>query len=57
MYYFLFLPLVSVMNNFKDLNPAYLDLAKILVGTVGWIGSLTLYMWIREQRKMVGVRA
>jgi hypothetical protein len=57
MYYFLFVSLASMMSNIHEINPAYLDLAKIIVGSVGWIGGLTLFMWFREKRKMIEARA
>jgi hypothetical protein len=47
--------LISLFIQIRDLvlnmDPAYMDLFKIFAGSIGWIGSLTLYMWIREKRK------
>jgi len=47
--------LISLFIQIRDLvlnmDPAYMDLFKIFAGSIGWIGGLTLYMWIREKRK------
>jgi len=46
------LTLVSVVSFVKTLpasNPAYLDLIKVLVGSVTWIGGLLGYMYWRER--------
>ena len=33
------------------MDPAYMDIVKIFAGSIGWIGGLTLYMWVREKKK------
>jgi hypothetical protein len=42
---------LKMFNLFINMDPAYMDLVKIFAGSMGWIGSLTMYMWIREKRK------
>ena len=49
MHQFLFTQFASMINNMKDINPAYLDLVKIFAGSIAWIGGLTFYMWRRER--------
>jgi len=41
-----------VQNLFSSMDPAYMDVLKIFAGSIGWIGSLTLFMWYREKRKL-----
>jgi hypothetical protein len=36
---------------FSAIDPAYMDLVKIFAGSIGWIGSLTIFMWWKEKRK------
>jgi hypothetical protein len=57
MHQFLFTQFASMMNNMKDINPAYLDLVKIFTGSIAWIGGLTFYMWRRERLKTAEARA
>ena len=45
-YYF-----IKVFNLFVNMDPAYLDLVKIFAGCIGWIGGLSLFMWVRERKK------
>jgi hypothetical protein len=42
---------VKVLSFFVNMDPAYLDLVKIFAGSIGWIGGLTMFMWIREKKK------
>jgi hypothetical protein len=56
MFQFLLVQFVSLMSNMQDINPAYIDLVKILTGSIAWIGGLTFYMWQRERRKTAEVR-
>ena len=43
--------LLAFERLFAGMNPAYADLVKIFVGTFGWIGGLTLFMWLRDKHK------
>jgi hypothetical protein len=45
-YYF-----IKAFNFFVNMDPGYLDLVKIFAGCTGWIGGLTMYMWLRERKK------
>ena len=49
--------IASLVYQFQDMNPAYLELVKIFVGSIGWIGGLTLFMWWREKNKKAIVQA
>jgi hypothetical protein len=57
MYHFLFVQLASFVSHIQEINPAYLDLLKIFVGSIAWIGGLTLFMWRREKHKNSAIRA
>ena len=43
--------IAQLQGFFTSLDPAYLDFAKIVVGCVGWIGGLVLFMWWKEKNK------
>jgi|GEM_PF-5746350 hypothetical protein len=55
MFVSMFSYLASFIVEIKQLNqsadPAYLDVVKMVVGITGWVGGLTLYMWIRDRRR------
>ena len=36
---------------FTSMDPAYIDILKIFAGSIGWVGGLTIYMWLREKRR------
>lgn len=42
---------LSIRDFYYTIDPAYMDIVKILAGSIGWIGGLTLFMWIREKKK------
>jgi hypothetical protein len=42
---------IKAISLFMNIDPAYLDLVKIFAGSIGWIGGLTMFMWIRERRR------
>jgi hypothetical protein len=42
---------VQIQQFFSAMDPAYMDIIKIFVGSIGWIGSLTIFMWWKEKRK------
>ncbi len=60
MYSFLATVLASVFMQvqqfFLNMDSSYLDIIKIFAGSIGWIGSLTLYMWWKEKHKFASVR-
>ncbi|HTS43106.1 MAG TPA: hypothetical protein VMH01_01815 [Puia sp.] len=41
----------QIQHFIASIDPAYMDLFKIFAGTIGWIGSLVLFMWWKEKRK------
>jgi hypothetical protein len=44
--------LISVVSFVKTLpanNPAYMDLVKVVVGSISWIGGLLGYLYYREK--------
>ncbi len=47
----LLISFIHFWHYFSAIDPAYLDFVKIFAGTIGWIGGLTLFMWIREKQK------
>jgi hypothetical protein len=57
MYHFLFVQLASFVSHIQGINPAYLDVVKIFVGSIAWVGGLTFFMWWREKHKNTEVRA
>lgn len=47
-------PMLSQLQHFfSNIPPGYLDIIKIFAGSIGWVGGLTLFMWMREKRKHV----
>jgi len=42
---------LQVQQFFSEIDPAYIDIIKIFAGSIGWIGSLTIFMWWKEKRK------
>jgi hypothetical protein len=50
---FLFLvSIISQIQNFiYNLDPAYLDIAKIFAGSIAWIGGFIIFMWLKEKKK------
>ncbi len=42
---------LSIRDFYFTIDPAYMDIVKIFAGSIGWVGGLTLYMWIREKKK------
>jgi len=44
-----FISFVSFVKTLPASNPAYMDLIKVLVGSVTWIGGLLGYMYWREK--------
>ena len=47
--YILYLIISFVMNLPKD-NPAVLDIVKVFVGSIAWIGGLVLFLYLRERK-------
>ena len=43
---------IQLRQLITGMDPAYLDIVKIFAGSIGWIGGLTLFMWIREKKKL-----
>lgn len=41
--------LVFVARNLPANNPAYLDILKVVVGSITWIGGLVGYVYWREK--------
>jgi hypothetical protein len=48
--------LTQIQQYISSIDPAYMDIIKIFAGSIGWIGILTLYMWLRERRKVAVVK-
>jgi hypothetical protein len=42
---------IHFLDSFFTIDPAYMDFFKIFAGSIGWIGGLTLFMWVREKQK------
>jgi hypothetical protein len=42
---------ISIRDFYFTIDPAYMDIVKIFAGSIGWVGGLALYMWIREKKK------
>jgi hypothetical protein len=42
---------MQVLHFFSSMDPAYMDILKIFAGSIGWVGGLTIYMWLREKRR------
>ena len=42
---------MQVQHFFSSMDPAYMDILKIFAGSIGWIGGLTIYMWLKEKRR------
>ncbi|HTQ66266.1 MAG TPA: hypothetical protein VMI12_15820 [Puia sp.] len=42
---------IQIQHYFAMMDQSYLDILKIFIGSIGWIGGLTLYMWRREKKK------
>ncbi len=38
-------------QSFSGINPAVIEIFKILIVSTGWIGGLAFYMWRREKNK------
>ena len=47
----LLISFIHFWYSISAIDPAYIDILKIFAGSVGWIGGLTLFMWIREKQK------
>jgi hypothetical protein len=52
---FLISTLISFINSLPADNPAYLDILKLVVGSIGWIGGLGIYMYWRERKLKTAV--
>jgi hypothetical protein len=50
MHHLLFVNIASILGHWQ-VNPAYMDIVKILVGSIAWIGGLTGFMWWREKQR------
>jgi hypothetical protein len=53
--YFLMSLISSFINNLSSNNPAYLDLVKLFVGSVLWIGGLVGFMYWRQYKLKAAV--
>ncbi len=42
---------LQVARFFSTMDSGYLDILKILAGSIGWVGGLTMIMYFREKRK------
>ena len=51
MFLSLLISFIHFLYSFSAIDPAYLDILKIFAGSIGWIGGLTLFVWIREKQK------
>ena len=40
-----------IFNFFSNMDGAYMDIFKIFAGSIGWIGGLALFMWIKDKNK------
>lgn len=41
---------VSIINSLPATNPAYLDLAKLVVGSILWFGGLVGFMYWKQHK-------
>ncbi len=55
MFYLVALDLELISLAVSHMNPVYLDLIKMFAGCIGWIGGLTLFMYMREKKKAATV--
>jgi len=42
---------------FTHIDSAYLEFLKIITGSLGWVGGLTLFMWMKERNKKRLIKA
>lgn len=47
--------LVSFMISFPQDNPAYLDLLKLIGGSLCWFGGLVGFMYVRQRKLKTAV--
>jgi hypothetical protein len=48
---FLILALLSLINSLPPIsNPAYLDILKVVVGSITWIGGFLGFLYWREKK-------
>jgi hypothetical protein len=50
---FLFFVVFSFFKSLPYDNPAFIDILKVVVGSTAWIGSLVIYMYLRERRQKI----
>jgi hypothetical protein len=46
---YLFFQLIYLMKNFPLENPALVDILKLVIGSIVWIGGLAWFMYHREK--------
>jgi hypothetical protein len=47
--------LLQLPHFINGLDPAYVEMAKIFGGSIGWVGSLALFMWWRDKKKQLPI--
>jgi hypothetical protein len=52
---FLILALISFVKSLPENNPAYMDILKLMAGSVAWIGGLTTFMYLRAKKLKTAV--
>ena len=46
----LFTAIISYIRSLPPGNPVYMDLLKVVVGSIVWIGGLIGFMYLRERK-------